>query len=97
MNTKALGISTIVSIWFVVTITIIGERVKPFKDFLASLTGHHWVTKGAGAFVLYILLYALLARLVHDSDDTKPIYGAVLSAVTGGLVLFLFFLLHFLL
>lgn len=97
MNTKALGISTIVSVWFVVAITIIGELVKPFKDFLASLTGHHWVTKGIGALVVYVLLYALFARIVQDSDNTKPIYGAALSAVVGGLVLFLFFALHFLL
>lgn len=97
-NTRALINSVITVIWFVVIITITSELYKPLKTALAAMTGHHWVTKSVLAVVLLKLTYLLLKRRTTASDksDTSGIYAVIGSAVAGGLIIFIFFIWHFL-
>lgn len=96
-NTRALIVSVITVIWFVVIVTIASELYKPLKTLLALMTGHHWVTKSILAVVLLVLTYFLLKRRTTSSDksDISGIYAVVGSGVAGGLIIFVFYVWHF--
>lgn len=96
-HAKALTLSSTLVIWFIVALTLGSEVSKPFKTFLAGMTGHHWVTKGVLSLVLFFLLYFIFAKTTEDSHEAAGgIYAVVLSAITGGLIIFGFFVWHFL-
>lgn len=97
IHIKGLSFATTAVIWFIVVITILMELFEePIKPFLASVTGHHWVTKGLFSAILFAAVYGLCAFLVTDSkDDARPVYVVVGSAVLGGLTIFSFFVWHF--
>ncbi|MDO8520870.1 MAG: hypothetical protein Q7S52_02030 [bacterium] len=97
LHIKALGIATATVIWFIVAITIVMELFEhPVKDFLVSVTGHHWVTKGVFALVLFAIVYGACVFLTTDSrDNARPVYAAIWSAILGGLAIFSFFVWHF--
>jgi RsiW-degrading membrane proteinase PrsW (M82 family) len=97
LHLKALSFATSGVIWFVVAITILMEIYEtPIKPFLTSLTGHHWVTKGVFAVIVFAALYALFAAFTQDDqEEPSPVYLAIGSAVIGGLTIFLYFVRHF--
>ena len=96
-NTRALIISVVVVIWYVVVITIASELFKPFKTLLAAMTGYHWVTKSVLAIVLLGLIYFSLKRTIDDNrSDTNGVHVVVGSAVPGSLIIFMFYIWHFL-
>jgi hypothetical protein len=80
-----------------VIIIILAEYVKPFKDFLASLTGHHWVTKSVFDALLFVVLFVILGMVMKK--EKKESVGVVLStaitAVLSALVLFGFYIVRF--
>ena len=67
-NVRALSISSIVSIAFTTVITILAEMVKPLKDGLAAMTGHHWVTKSIIGMLLFIILAIILGPTFRRSN-----------------------------
>jgi len=97
IHIKALSYATTGVIWFIVAITILMELYeKPIKPFLTSLTGHHWVTKGIFAVIVFAALYGALASFTTDNkEEPTPVYVAIGSAVLGGIMVFLFFIWHF--
>ena len=66
--------SAIISSVFVVVITIWADLAAPLKDWLKSVTGHHWTTKSVFTALIFtlvmIILYAL--RKKH-TDNVKKI------------------------
>lgn len=96
MNSNALAAATVSVIWFVVLVTIGAELVAPLKSFLANVTGHHWVSKGVFAVVVFVTAYLIAARFAAEKGgDERSVYAVVGSAVAGGLGIFLFFVWHF--
>jgi RsiW-degrading membrane proteinase PrsW (M82 family) len=97
IHIKALSIAATSVIWFVTAITILMELFEePIKPMLTSVTGHHWVTKGLFAVILFAAVYGLCVLFVADSrENARPVYVAIGSAVLGGLTIFLFFVWHF--
>jgi|SRR3989344_1858188 len=96
IKTKALSLTTSATIWFIVILTLSAELSKPLKDFLANLTGHHWVTKGVAAAVFFVFLYFIIARSTEEASNIKKETMYVLwSSILGGLVIFIFYLWHF--
>jgi hypothetical protein len=95
INTTSLSRATSITIWFIVAITIWSELSKPFKTFLADLTGHHWVTKGVVSLVLFVLLYFVMIKVKESKSPEHGIYAAIANAVIGGLVIFVYYIIHF--
>jgi amino acid transporter len=96
VHTKALTVSTIIAFVFVVVSTIWSELSKPFKDFLVSITGHHWVTKGVFSLALFVLVYFLAAKTSSDSEDVeKQTNYVIFGTIIGSLIIFLFYVWHF--
>ena len=96
LNVKALSRSVIATITLITILTIWGELSKQFKTVLASITGHHWVTKGVVSLVFFVAIYFIFSRLYKDSLNTKKeIYSVIWSTILGGLIIFLFYVGHF--
>ena len=97
INPRALSLATTWTVVFIVVLTIWAELSKPFKTVLASMTGHHWVTKGIVAVIFFVIVYALLFK--RDSNlvnSEKYVLQTVLITILAGLAIFSFFTWHFL-
>lgn len=93
----ASALSAIANAFFVTGVTIAAELNAPFKDWLKSLSGHHWTSKSVTSVSLYLLLL-IFFYLIFKKIDTKKVRGAlflaVLSAVAGSLLILGFFTAH---
>lgn len=95
INSTALSISTIIVIWLVVVMTIVSEISESLHSFLAKVGGHHWVGKGITAVVVFILLNLIFSKMKESENVLKNTVYIVVSTVLGGLIIFGFFLWHF--
>jgi hypothetical protein len=99
MKNKVSSAAWSANITMIVTVivVIVAEYVASFKNFLASVTGHHWVTKSVLEVVLFIVLFLLLGMVLKQ--DKKEPMKAILSTVVVGfasiVVLIGFFIFHF--
>ncbi|MBI4363374.1 MAG: hypothetical protein HY545_00820 [Candidatus Doudnabacteria bacterium] len=94
----ASAIAAIYSIWFIVAITVLGELNPGFKDFLKSLTGHHWVTKGYAMLLFYglaLLICYDAAKKPSEVRAAKTLRLLSISAGLGLVALVGFFIWHF--
>ncbi|OHA66112.1 MAG: hypothetical protein A2672_01160 [Candidatus Wildermuthbacteria bacterium RIFCSPHIGHO2_01_FULL_49_22b] len=71
------AVSAIVTIIAVTAVTIIAELAQPFKDFLKSLTGHHWITKSWFTITLFVVLFIIIALMVRTPSPGRV--GRVLT------------------
>ena len=96
-KTKAASISASISIAVIALLTIMGELVAPFKDFMQSVTGHHWVTKGVFSFVLFIVLLLILSAVLKKdkSEEPRGIYATVVVTLLSGLAIAIFYIAHY--
>jgi hypothetical protein len=95
-NIKALSISSIISIGIVTLITLIGEFSAPFKNGLAALTSHHWVTKSIIGMIVFVILSIILGYMIKPDNENsaKYIWSTFGVALGSAVVLFLFFTIH---
>ncbi|MBI4159255.1 hypothetical protein HY500_03275 [Candidatus Woesearchaeota archaeon] len=96
INTKSLIYATSLTIILATLLTIIAELSKLLKDFLASITGHHWVTKGLFALIIFIAVYFFFASSKDYKECKKEIYSVIAITIVSSLAIFLFFVWHFL-
>ena len=97
--TYASCVSAIVSIVFVTGITVWAELAPGLKAFLKSLTGHHWVTKSWGVVMVYLaglILFYWLPKQIGEKTLRRSVLSLVVFAILGALVLFFFFVWHYL-
>ena len=52
----AFYLAAIITVVVIGSMIIIHEESSEFKDFLISLTGHHWLTKSVFAIILFPIL-----------------------------------------
>ena len=95
-NTTALARATSGVAWLVVFMTLAAELSAPFKAFLAGLVGHHWVAKSLIAAVAFVVFYFLFRKARESESPLGSVVFAVVSVVFGGLIIFSFYLWHFL-
>jgi len=84
-------------IYIIVTVVMIiaAEFIAPFKNFLASLTGHHWTAKGVIGVVIFLFFTLLFNAKGSDDDVGKNIGIVIICSVTGAVILTLFFFIHY--
>lgn len=83
------------AIWFIVVATVIAEKMPLFKDKLAAVFGHHWIGKGDLAIVLFFLVILVFSKKEDPEDVSGLVRGVLVSAILGGLAIFLFYLLYY--
>ena len=101
MNKSKLIISSayaaILTIIFVVVITIWAELSAPLKDWLKNFSGHHWTSKSIFSVLLYAVATIVLYLSPHKySDDRfkKTLVFLLVFTILGTVILTLFFTGH---
>jgi MFS family permease len=96
---RAMGLGSIGAMVSVVVLTIVGELVPSVKAFLTQLTGHHWITKGFAALAIFVLIGGIVALFQRspESEEESALWAWIASgtALIGVVVVFLFFIGHF--
>ena len=93
---RSMSFATIVTIIFVTVVTIAAEFSEVFKNFLKSITGHHWITKSVMAFVLFFAVYLFVKKSDDKVDALTESWHIIWITLLASLVLFGFFLWEFL-
>src|SRR3990167_11408383 len=96
INSKALVSATVGMVWFLVGMTLLTELSVSFKAMLVQLSGHHWVGKSLGSVIFFAVVYFVLNKTEEPDDISRGIYTVMGSVFVGGLIIFSFFLFHFL-
>lgn len=90
--------SAVVTIVVIVVVTVATELSVSFKNWLASFTGHHWVTKSWLSVITFALLLVVLHFSIKNVDAIKTkraIMALEIMAVLGFIVLLGFFTYEF--
>ena len=91
------SIASILAIVFITAITILAELNAPLKNWLKSLSGHHWTSKGILSFLLYIValfvVYVVTKKIDHKGVK-GGLWGAIGTTVLGSLAILIFFTGH---
>ena len=96
VSIRAFAYAVHLVVWFVVLSTIAAELFPSFKALLAGGFGHHWIAKSDIAILLFIACCLVFARK-EDPEDIRPLVrGVLLSTLAGAVVIFGFYLGHYL-
>ena|SRR3989338_262501 len=93
------SVSSIVTVFFITAVTLSAELSPALKNWLAGVTGHHWVTKGIFSLIIYLLLLALLyfsTKRVNGAMVNNLITVLIFSTLMGIVAILSFYTLHFL-
>ena len=60
-----------VTIVFVVVITVWAEFSVPLKDWLKNFSGHHWTSKSIFSLLLYVLMTTVLYFSPQKESEQK--------------------------
>ena len=91
------SIASSLAITFVTIITIVAELKAPLKDWLKSLSGHHWTSKGILSLLLYVAATLVLYFAVKNVGSKKvkdALWAAIMTTILGSFALFTFFTGH---
>lgn len=101
MNKPKLIISSacaaVITIAFIVIITIWAELSAPLKDWLKNFSGHHWTTKSIFSALIYVVATIVLYWLPYNPSPArlrKKIICLLVFAVLGVIVLTAFYAAH---
>ena len=101
----AFFLSAIITIALIGSMIIIHEESSEFKDFLVSLTGHHWLTKSVIAAILFPILsfvfyFAFGSERIRERLKTGDVWLWSITTVAVTVVFmlgtFITYLLHYL-
>ena len=75
-------------------LVILKETFETLKDFMASLTGHHWITQGVFTILLFVILGFVLSKdnIVKKVTILRLQSITIISALLGPLIIFVFYL-----
>ncbi|MFB0568414.1 MAG: hypothetical protein ACETV0_02165 [Nitrososphaeria archaeon] len=97
-----MHIATWITLITIATVTIASELSAPFKDALAAITGHHWVTKGLVSFVVFLVLLIVIGLILRTTARTRVEMNAtlwnlitIIMVFACGGAIFGFYLWHF--
>jgi hypothetical protein len=93
------AIAASLTVAFVVILTIWAEASAPLKNWLKSVSGHHWTTKSIFSVAFYLLAMKVTYLIpIRDISSKVKTSLHVLAVVTiiGTLTLLLFFTDHYL-
>lgn len=102
MNKPKLIISSacaaVITIAFVVVITVLAELSAPLKDWLKNFSGHHWTTKSIFSALIYalavIILYWWLPHNPNPERIRRKIICLLVFTALGVIILTVFYTAH---
>ena len=92
------GISFLIASIFNGLLLIAKESYAPLKNWMKSLSGHHWITHGIIVIVLFVVLgYIFSINGMNRKINADKTSGLVIAGtVLGGLMIVGFFFKHLL-
>ncbi|TSC85632.1 MAG: hypothetical protein G01um10148_1018 [Parcubacteria group bacterium Gr01-1014_8] len=96
LNTVATLRAGALTIWLIAALAIGTELSAPLKSFLTSLAGQHWTAKSILSFAAFVIFYTLFSRIGKSTSVLSSAILLSLSAIAAGIVIFAFFVWHFL-
>ena len=87
--------AAIISVLFVVVITIWADLAPALKDWLKSVTGHHWVTKSLGVVLVYLVALFLFYVFGKEGNTRRALNLLIFVTVLGFAALLGFYILHY--
>jgi hypothetical protein len=90
------GVSFLVTSVFNGLLIVAKENYAPLKDWMKSLSGHHWITHGIFVIALFIVLGYFLSKadLEKKINADKTSGMVIAGTVLGGLIIVGFFFKH---
>jgi len=82
----AFGLSAAIAIVFNTILAWTKDAYDPLNNFMASLTGHHWITHGLADIAVFLILGFLFTRRGFRMDGTKLaaiVAGAAIVSAAG--------------
>lgn len=89
----AFGLSAAIAIVFNTLLAWIKDAYDPLNTFMASLTGHHWITHGLADIAVFVILGLIFMQRGFSMDGTKLAVLVAGAVVVGGGGLALWFVL----
>lgn len=93
------AVSASINIVVVTVVTIWAELAPAFKNNLAAITGHHWITKSFLVIILFPvilgLMYKFSPREITDKKIAQSLWVLIAATGIGFVAILGFFLWHF--
>ena len=93
----ASAYAAILTIIFVVVITIWAELAVPLKDWLKAFSGHHWTSKSIFSVLLYFVATAALYPVFRKPSGPqlgRALFLLIIAVILGTLALTGFYTGH---
>lgn len=94
----ASAIAAVKTIFTITVVTLVAELSVPFKDWLKSITGHHWITKSWLSVIVFILTFLIVYALIKNPSASRVKHALNLlfaSLLAGSFILLGFFIFEF--
>lgn len=98
LNLYASAHAATVSVIFITLVTVYAELSPEFKTWLASLTGHHWISKSwlvLLAFVAFFLVFRLAKSSADDAALRRAVRVLFLVIAVASFILLAFFYIEY--
>jgi hypothetical protein len=89
----AFGLAAAITIVFNTVLAWIKDAYDPLNNFMAALTGHHWITHGLTDIAVFLIVGTLLMKRNFIMDGTRLAVLVAGAVVVGGGGLALWFVL----
>jgi len=87
----AFGVASVVTIIFNVVLAWIKDAYDPLNSYMASLTGHHWITHGLADLAVFFVVGFALMLTGATYNGRKLIIAVIAATLAGGAGLTLWF------
>jgi hypothetical protein len=89
----AFGLSAAIAIVFNTVLAWIKDAYDPLNTFMASLTGHHWITHGLADIAVFVILGMVFMKRDIRMEGSKLACAVAGAVIVGGGGLALWFVL----
>lgn len=94
----ASAYSAAFTVGLMTAVTIAAELSPVFKNWLAQMTGHHWITKSymsLAAFVVCVMLFFFIKKSASDYETQKALFVLQIFSILGFIAILGFYLYEF--
>ena len=93
-STAAFGLAAAIACIFNTALAWAKDAYAPLNKFMASLTGHHWITHGLADIIVFIGLGLLFSKTMANKPASQSLVSILVWSVVGASAgLFIWFLL----
>lgn len=92
-TTVAFGLAAAIACLFNTALAWAKDAYSPLNKFMASLTGHHWITHGLADLIVFIALGLIFSKTLIADKPGRLVSILTWSVIVASAGLFVWFLL----